>query len=172
MESIAGGADYLTPTDFAHALGLSRGETVREWCVEGKVPGAFRVSDKGKGRWRIPRASLGEYVRLRQEEARENQPAASPALRQAQGRSLPGDADSPDDRLTCCAEIGRVYRKKQYDTIRQGLVNDIGARRKSVAQVRAILEDELRRREEGGGERVQNPKSKVQNGWRALKIPA
>ncbi len=65
---IAGGADYLTPTDFAHALGLSRGETVREWCAEGKIPGAFRVSDKGKGRWRIPRTSLEEYVRQRHEE--------------------------------------------------------------------------------------------------------
>lgn len=166
------GGGYLTPTEFARALGLSRGETVREWCVAGKVPGAFRVSDKGKGRWRIPRASLGEYVRQRQEEARENLPAASPALRQAQGPVWVGNADSPAERGRCVAEIMRVYRKNRYDSIRQGLVADLVDRRKSVAQVRAILDEELRRREEEGKKRVQNPKSKIQNGWRALKIPA
>jgi hypothetical protein len=161
---IAGGADYLTPTDFAHALGLSRGETVREWCAEGKIPGAFRVSDKGKGRWRIPLASLGEYVRQRQEELRVafaplmREGVASPALRQAQGPARAGDADSPAERGRVVGEIMRVFRRGEFRKRREQLVRDITERRKTCAEVREELALEMRKREAHGG-------------WKAMKIP-
>jgi hypothetical protein len=86
---IAGGADYLTPTDFAHALGLSRGETVREWCAEGKIPGAFRVSDKGKGRW------LYDILKGRVDLGFDRLPALVNAIR----RAAPG-SDIPARLLT------------------------------------------------------------------------
>lgn len=141
------GGGYLTPTEFARALGLSRGETVREWCVLGKVPGAFRVNDCPKSRWRIPRESVGEYVRQRQ--------AQGGAVKE---NRQPGDADTPAERGRVCNEIMRVYRGNEYRAVRERLVEDIVKRRKTVAEVRDELEKERKRRE------AQSPKSKAQSG--------
>lgn len=99
------------------------------------------MSDKGKGRWRIPRASLGEYVRLRQA-----------ALRQAQGPESAAcpdqarDADTPFERGETVGLIACVFGRKQYAAKRAALVRDITTRRRSCAEVREELKAEVARR--------------------------
>jgi hypothetical protein len=38
-------------------------------CQRGEIPGAFRISDRGKSRWRIPFSSEDAFVKGRQVEA-------------------------------------------------------------------------------------------------------
>lgn len=56
----------LTVAEAADWLRLSE-QTIRRMCDEGDLTGAFRAGDR---QWRIPAASIAEYISRRQAEAR------------------------------------------------------------------------------------------------------
>ena len=52
-------SDYVAPEDIAEHYSVST-ETVRRWCREHRVPGAFQLGRQ----WRIPRKWLVERLEI------------------------------------------------------------------------------------------------------------
>lgn len=58
-------SDFVTPSAVARALGVSV-RAVSGWCASGAVEGAKKTPGK-RGRWRLPRAFLDDYLRSQSE---------------------------------------------------------------------------------------------------------
>ena len=112
---------YYTPSEFARRLGLRSAETVRQMCAAGKIPGAFRISDGGRGRWRIPMQAEAAFVKERQK-----------AERQAQTPVL----DDGWDRVQL---LRRVRRECTDKARKEKLIRDLAFGRRPCAAIRAEL---------------------------------
>ncbi len=115
---------YMTPYEFGRRLGIGE-QTVREMCAAKKIPGAFRVGDGPRARWRIPLDAEREYVRARQG-------AVMPPERRV--------VNLPHDRAAAVAAIGRKLRKKKFDSLRSRMVQDVLQERKACIDVLQELE--------------------------------
>ena len=59
---VADGLQLLTVTEVADLLHLS-GQAVRYLCRSGALPGAYRLGDGPKARYRIPSSAVARFMR-------------------------------------------------------------------------------------------------------------